>query len=167
MIKHHDINMLHLHYWLHKTMMWEHEPIDDDVIEWNHKVNTIKGGSWPLFTIGNADLKLTTTVLLCLPQGLLHSHINLRLISVFQLLHLTLSGSSGNKWSLQHNVSVSTLCLYFESNPTPKLHVDRQYMNCSSDTINGLRTTVEKGVRSTPKTYRETVIKKIEANEIQ
>ena len=27
-----------------------------------------KGGSWPLFIIGNADIKLTTSVLFCLPQ---------------------------------------------------------------------------------------------------
>ena len=42
--------------------------IYDDVSAWHHKVNTIKGGSWPLFIIGNADLKLNTSVLFCLPQ---------------------------------------------------------------------------------------------------
>ena len=33
-----------------------------------HVVNTIKGGSRPLFIIGNAYFKLTTPVLFCLPQ---------------------------------------------------------------------------------------------------
>ena len=31
-------------------------------------VNTIKGGTWPLFIIGNADFKLITSVSFCLPQ---------------------------------------------------------------------------------------------------
>ena len=34
----------------------------------HHVVNTIKGGSRPLFIIGSADLKLITSVLFCLPQ---------------------------------------------------------------------------------------------------
>ena len=34
----------------------------------HHQVNAIKGGPSPLFTIRNADFKLTTSVLFCLPQ---------------------------------------------------------------------------------------------------
>ena len=41
---------------------------DDSATAGHHQVNTIKGGSSSLFTIGNADFKLTTSVLFCLPQ---------------------------------------------------------------------------------------------------
>ena len=41
---------------------------DDGATLWHHQVNTIKGGFSFLFTIGNADFELTTSVLFCLPQ---------------------------------------------------------------------------------------------------
>ena len=41
---------------------------DDDTTTGHHQVNTIKGGSSFLFTIGNADFELTKSVLVCLPQ---------------------------------------------------------------------------------------------------
>ena len=37
---------------------------DDGTTTWHHQVNTIKGGSSFLFTIGNADFDLTTYVIL-------------------------------------------------------------------------------------------------------
>ena len=42
--------------------------LDNDVSTCHHVVNTIEGSSWPLFIIGNADFKLTTSVLFCLPH---------------------------------------------------------------------------------------------------
>ena len=37
---------------------------DDGATAWHHQVNTIKGGSSFLFTIGNADFELPTSVIL-------------------------------------------------------------------------------------------------------
>ena len=41
---------------------------DDGTTARHHQVNTIQGASSFLFTIGNADFELTTSVLFCLPQ---------------------------------------------------------------------------------------------------
>ena len=48
-------------------MLWAHA-FYDDISAWHHVINTIKWGFWPLFIIGNADFKLNTYVLFCLPQ---------------------------------------------------------------------------------------------------
>ena len=60
MTKHHNIWTSHLCYIMLNDAMGM--CIYDDIITWHHRVNTIKWGSWPLFIIGNADLKLLTSV---------------------------------------------------------------------------------------------------------
>ena len=57
---------------MHITFMlcyWHDKHVyDDGANAWHYQVNTMKGDSSSLFTIGNADFKLTTSVLFCLPQ---------------------------------------------------------------------------------------------------
>ena len=55
-------------------------------------VNTVKGGSSSLFTIGNADFKLTTSVLFCLPQVKQYSMILNNLIDISKYMHRILCG---------------------------------------------------------------------------
>ena len=75
-----------LHYWHDKHVH------DDGTNTWHHPVNTIKGGSSSLFTIGNADFKLTTSVLLCLPQVKEYSMILNKLIDISNYIQRYLFG---------------------------------------------------------------------------
>ena len=65
---------------------------DDGTNAGQHQVNTIKVGSSSLFTIGNADFKLTTSVLFCLPQVKEHSVILNTLIAISDYMQWYLCG---------------------------------------------------------------------------
>ena len=49
---------------LHYVFMLFAHAHDDGATAWHHWENTIKGGSSFLFTIGNADFELNTSVIL-------------------------------------------------------------------------------------------------------
>ena len=55
----HDILLLCMHY----VFMLLAHACDDGATTWHHQENTIKGGSSFLFTIGNADFELNTSVI--------------------------------------------------------------------------------------------------------
>ena len=60
---HHYIIMLHYYACTTLLMLFAHVQ-DDRATAWYHQVNSIKGGSIFLFTMGNADFKLNTSVFL-------------------------------------------------------------------------------------------------------
>ena len=150
MIKHHDVMTLRfMHNYTYVTlwMLWS-RAFYDDVSVWCHEVNTIKRGSWSLLIIGNADLKLLTTVF-----NLSASGFFCQCFSPVCLSSSSLQFSLPKLWYrvLWYRVLMSSwvqelinevynwidlcfcLCLRFELNPTPKSHISSSIANATKD----------------------------------